>query len=361
MKKIGIDATGAKTFGAKYNIKCLVEFHENNSNNIKLCVYISDPFLESKDYKHTTIKYYKLTNIFFIRIFWTLFILPITTKLSNINILYSPFDIGPLLKFNQKYILGIKNPNSILPTNLKSLKYPTIHEFISKMSILFSDTIIFPSKFAMDRISEKMNINKFKIDFVHHGFDSKSWITIKQEKKSDIKYIFFCSLFYKFKNIELLIELMNILKNKHKSNIKLFLCGKFVNKDYDIYINSKIKMYNLNDTVVFYTNLPKCEIAILYNNATMNIIPTMFETFGHMYLEAITTNVPVFVKDIPVAREILKDSVEYFDENTIDELANRIINDKIIVSDFMISERQTILKNFSIENECKNTFKILNQ
>jgi glycosyltransferase involved in cell wall biosynthesis len=359
MNKIAIDATGAKTYGAKYNIKCLVEYFEDNQDGTKLYVYISESFLECFDNENIIIKYYALTNNIFLRIFWTLFILPITTKLLKINIVYSPFDIGPLLKFNQKYILGIKNPNSILPINLKSLKYPNTHQIISKLSSHFSDKIIFPSNFAMDLISKKMNINSDKTFTVHHGFDSKSWIINDQNFETNIKYIFFCSLFYKFKNLELLIELMNILKNKHNSDLKLYLCGKFVNNDYKIYIHNLIIDYNLENTIVFYNSLPKNQIVSLYNNASFNIIPTKFETFGHMYLEAITTKCPVLVYDIPIAREILQNSVEYFNETNLNGLAELIFFNKFKISEEMKAERLTILNKFSIENECINTFKIL--
>ena len=361
MKKIAIDATGAKTFGAKYNISCLVDYFSKSSDCSTLYIYTSEPFLKNYYNEKIIIKYYSITNIFFIRIFWTLFILPIVTLASNISLVYCPFDIGPFLKFRQKYILGIKNPNSILPNNLKSLKYPNTHELISKISIHFADKVVFPSKYASEFISEKFNIDSSKILYVHHGFDNESWTSKNHINTDKSKYIFFCSLFYKFKNLELLLTIMNIIVNQNKTDIKLYLCGKFVNDDYKSLIDNLIYKYRLKNHIVFYRDLPKNEIVTLYNNAYINIIPTKFETFGHMYLEAITTSVPVYVYDTPIAREILENSVTYFTDIDLDHIAEKIHSNDFDVTAETISSRKYLLNKYSIKNECINTFKILNQ
>ena len=91
--------------------------------------------------------------------------------------------------------------------------------------------------------------------------------------------------------------------------------------------------------------------------AEVIVIPTMFETFGHMYLEAIKSNKPVIVADTEIAREILGDSVLYYKIHDHNELSKIILN-KLYLSDIYNRNIKSniILNRFNIQKECKEIF-----
>ncbi|TBR19254.1 MAG: glycosyltransferase [Chitinophagaceae bacterium] len=362
--KIAFDVTGANTFGSYYHIKSLVKhFEENEYLDYKLIVFCTDNFFLK--FSTVNVQVYQMSfckNIFF-RIIWSTLIFPIVCFAIKVKIIYSPFDIGPFYSFGIKIILGIKNPNSILPKDLVTLRYPKLHMIVSYISSLSASKYLFPSQFALESVGRFLANTRIKGTFVHHGLDFKEWSIIKKNNNfhSPKKYIFFCSSLYKFKNIEVLLKtLEKINSNIIGDKFDLIICGKFVCNRYRNDIYALVNSLKIQSNVIFYNNLDREKIIYLYKNAEVNVIPTLFETFGHMYLEAIQSGSPVLVGDIPVAHEILGDSVIYFPPKEHEYLANLILSKKYSENLFEMNfKRSEILKKFSIYNECMNTFKVL--
>lgn len=364
-KKIIIDATGANTFGAKFHIKSLTNYFESQVNiqikDVVLIVYTSSPFLkyDSSRIKVINLKY---TSNIYIRILWTTLLLPFVSLYHNVNLIYSPFDIGPLVPTRAILILGLKNPNPILPKNLVTLKYPTLHRYVSFLSAFNANKYLFPSEYALKRMSSYFPKTINKGNFIYHGLDFTEWDLFQIHKSIPNKnnpYIFFCSILYKFKNVEDLFYTLKIINNQLDNNnkYKLIICGKFVDKNYQESIYNLIDKLDISDYVILYSTLPRDEIIKLYMQAEVIVIPTMFETFGHMYLEAIKSNKPVIVADTEIAREILSDSVLYYKIHDHNELSKIILN-KLYLSDIYNRNIKSniILKRFNIQKECTEIF-----
>ena len=364
--RIAIDATGANTFGANYNIRSLLNYFEkSNFDSCHLIFFCSsNSFLDFKNDKITIYTHSFLKNLVF-RILFTTIIFPIICLIKRVNIIYSPFDIGPFYSYGIKTILGIKNPNMILPPNLVTLKYPNLHKIVSYLSAFNASVYLFPSQYALNVLGVNFYNNKIKGKFVHHGINFQEWENINFNKSTqDKKYIFFCSILYKFKNIEVLFFALNKINKGKNDNekINLIICGKFVDDIYKFKIKSLIKDLEIESNVIMYSTLDRNEIINLYRNAELIVIPTLYETFGHMYLEAINSNRPVIVADTLIARELLSDSVIYFPVSDY-EVLSYLISNKLYLHDFEMlnNKRIDLLANFSIEKECKETFEILFQ
>lgn len=364
-KKIIIDATGANTFGAQFHIKSLTNYFVSQLNNqtkdVFLTVYTSSQFIKYDTGRIRVINLKWTTNIFF-RILWTTILLPFVSLYHNVNLIYSPFDIGPLVPSRARVILGLKNPNPILPKNLITLKYPKLHRCVSFLSSLNADKYLFPSEYALKSMSSYFPKTSSKGNFIYHGLDFTEWDLFQIHNSSQNKnnpYIFFCSILYKFKNIEDLFYTLKIINNHLDNNnkFKLIICGKFVNKNYQKSIYNLIDKLNISDNVILYSVLPRDEIIKLYQQAEVIVIPTMFETFGHMYLEAIKSNKPVIVADTEIAREILGDSVLYYKIHDHNELSKFILNKVYLLNFFNRNHKSNIILNrFNIQTECAEIF-----
>jgi glycosyltransferase involved in cell wall biosynthesis len=360
-KKIVIDATGGQTYGSKFHIKSFVEYFSNHNKSDELIIYLKDDYLSIKQ-KNIKIIIVPSAKIKFIRILFSAFILPILCLFKNYNTIYYPFDVGSFIPIKTRIILGIKNPNLILPKELITLKFSGIHKLVSKISSFFANILLFPSKTALNQISTHLFDVKHK-EFIYHGLDFSDWVTNpinKLENKAEHKYIFYCSNLYKFKNVEVLIHALDKINKFSNNKYKLVVCGDFVDLSYKTKIFNIIKKYKLNSYVKFYNNLSRNKIVNLYSNAELIVIPTKFETFGHMFLESLYSKRPVIVAKTEIAIEIVKDSVLYFDANDFEQLSNIIINKEYLNSHNVRLEKGIqIVNNFSINSECSNLYKLI--
>ena len=71
-------------------------------------------------------------------------------------------------------------------------------------------------------------------------------------------------------------------------------------------------------------------------------------------LEALACNIPVIVSDIPVMREIYKNSVRYINPNECDVDLDRLITEEV-------SDSKAVLNNYSCEKTGKQWIGIINE
>ena len=363
-KLLIIDATGANTFGAKYNITSIVKYYnENDYGETTLIVYVSTVFLPKTSSSKVRVYELGYCKSIYLRIFWSTLLLPIIAFFKRAKIIYSPFDIGPFFSLGAKGVLGIKNPNVILPKNLVTLKYPVLHKWISYLSSFSASCYLFPSRFALESVGNHFPGNALKGQFIHHGIDISDWSDRQPggEITTPGRYIFFCSVLYKFKNIEVLFHALRYLNlNLGEEKLNLIICGKFVSNEYKDQIQLLIESLGISDKVIMVENLDRPAIVQYYRNAELIVIPTLFETFGHMYLESIQSGNPVIAADIPVAHEVLQNSVLYFPATDYLALADLIVNRAYLINHKERSEKGfEILKSFTVEEECKKTLTFL--
>jgi glycosyltransferase involved in cell wall biosynthesis len=360
-KLIWIDATGGQTYGSKFHISALVDHFVSGGMNVKLVVYVKEPYLDPILSKYDGLKIIivPLLRNKILRILFTSIWLPISCIINHVDLVYYPFDIGPLIKSKTKVVLGIKNPNLILPKELITLKFSRFHSWLCRFSAKNVDLFLYPSNFALQSIGSKLSNGIQRGKYVYHGLDFSDWDSMKSDDKDfEGNFILFCSNLYKFKNLEVLIRALNTVVNKLERDLELVVIGDFVDSNYDFKIKSELKKLNLDKVVHFYSNLPRHKVIQYYRNCRLIVIPTKFETFGHMYLEAKKSRKPIIVADIPVAREILNESVVYFKPDNHDELVQKIV-EVIDETNADLNEfyKEFDFSQFRIQHECNQIFK----
>ena len=333
-----IDATGARTISAICNIKFLYEHILNqDDDSIKYIFFTSNDFLKSQDTStNINIINYKLLSFLPFRIIWSTILIPFIGIAYKAKLIFSPFDIGPFFKFNSILILAVRNPNLILPRQLQNLKYPSIHKIVSYLSSINTNLIIYPSYYAKNNISKFLYTKPSEV--IYHGIDLEYWR--KQKHISNLNdfhlsqgsYILFCSPFYKFKNLETLILAYNLYINKSNEKLNLIFIGKFVSKDYELNILSLIKNFKLEKKIIFLSNLELDDVICFYKNATVICITSLYETFGHMYLESLLSNKPVICSKTDIAQEISANFPYYFEPENYFELSKILIDSTYLVN-----------------------------
>lgn len=364
-----IDASGARTIGSLNNITSLYNYIISNNDNNYYLFIVSNNFLSSKFDSNTNIKIlqYSFLKLLPIRIIWSTIFLPFFGLFYNVKLIYSPFDIGPFFKFNQKLLLAIRNPNFILPKKLQTLKYPIFHKIISYLSSINTNVILYPSFYANKTISS--HIARKQTEVIYHGIDLDLWrmknlnnLLINELIKKD-NYILFCSPFYKFKNLETLLKAYTIYFNESTEKLNLVLIGKFVSKEYEIKIKKLILDLKIENKTTFFSNIDINDLINFYKNAKVITITSLYETFGHMYIEGLLSNKPVISSNTEIAKEILGDYATYFEPENYIELSKILINKTYLVNHHTQNNELLFnwLNRYSISNENIFTINLFNK
>tara|TARA_Y100000310_G_C20402989_1_gene678300 strand:- start:363 stop:821 length:459 start_codon:yes stop_codon:yes gene_type:complete len=103
-------------------------------------------------------------------------------------------------------------------------------------------------------------------------------------------------------------------------------------------------------------NIPPIKLIMMYYCADVFCFPTIVETFGNVYLEAMATGLPIITTNAPGARDIIKHKYNGLISNVhgVNEMAENI---KVILEDTKLEEKLI----FNGLNEVKkyNMIKIL--
>ena len=89
-------------------------------------------------------------------------------------------------------------------------------------------------------------------------------------------------------------------------------------------LNEFFKLTKDDKRFIFAGFVPDSELIKLYQQATLNILPSRDEGFGFSYLEAACFSCPSLLSDIPVLHEISGGKAIFFNPNTPQDIADKI-------------------------------------
>lgn len=276
-------------------------YDEQIKSGLDISVYV--PISEDIDYKrdlgeYTLVSkaYSKIDRIFFYRKH-TKIVQDIQKKIDikNFDILHahSLFSNGYVAmklkeKYNIPYIVAVRN------TDLNIFFKKMLH--LRKLGIKIlknADQIIFLSESYKKQCFEKYVPGKYldvfekKVSVIPNGLDN-FWLKNKYYKdKIDDKSInlLFIGAINKNKNITASIEVMKLLKEEGKS-VKLTVVGEIQDK----------KIFNLiekNSDVTYVSPKKKEKLIEIYRAHDIFVMPSIYESFGLVYAEAMSQGLPV--------------------------------------------------------------------
>lgn len=366
---VGTDyGSGTKTYNlnfCKHLKNCFV--------NEKVYIFITKNYLDKIDsFQNINIKfivkpsYYKY--IFF-RIIWMQVLLPFELKKLNVNKLFSPMNMGPLLIkfFGIKFILGLHSNLpwvyfSMMPGNyLRKL----LTKFLMEISILNCDVLVVNSNYAKREIIKYIKIKESKIFVIYLGVDKK-FLQNSFDKKylPNIpydNYIFSVMSCVRYHNVIKVLQAFKLLRNKNKKDLKFIIVLQVLDKKYFKLIKKFIKKNSLTEDIFILHNLQTDYLVNLYRYAKIYLFSSYCEVFGLTSLEAMSQGCPVLISNRSALREINSDAAQYFDpdnEYEIEQSIYKILNNSFIRNE-IISKGTQHYKKFSWNKTVNETLKLL--
>jgi len=189
-----------------------------------------------------------------------------------------------ILPLKHGYIKGFKNI-------LRNLEFTYLAKYLAKKV----DLVLPISNFISNEL-KNINIPSEKIKVVPPGigFELFNQAQNTQKKEFPLKFIklLYVGRFVQMKGLSYLLKACKILNDKN-IYFKLYMIGGKKEDDDYKNIQNLIKEYGLEKNIVILPPISQDKLIPYYSEADIFILPSLYEPFGKVILEAQATGVPV--------------------------------------------------------------------
>ncbi|WP_375089632.1 glycosyltransferase family 4 protein [Peribacillus sp. RS7] len=242
------------------------------------------------------------------------------------------------------------NIDTIHCHNIFSLKVAYLLKKILKVKVIFTvhSTAVYNAnlnKYPVDKyiaISTsvfdiiKKYVSEDKIRLIYNGvdlkrFDNSSELSVKKSNSFNIACV--ARIMPEIKGQDILIKALNILKNQYNNDnfICTFAGASNEQQSMDC-LYELTKKFGLESNINFIGNVEKIEN--LYANTDILVLPSRYEGFGLVVVEALAAGCSVIVSKLEGPLEIVKENQEYglyFEKESYEDLAGKL--DRLISDD----------------------------
>ena len=381
--KIGIDARFyGKAGPGRYAKNILQELEKVDTKN-KYIVFMNQEGYDSYNPRNPNFKKYLANNTwysfdeqirFFLKVLW-----------QNLDLYYVPHFNIPIL-YPKKIVTAIPDMTmhtfsvesaTTLPKPYFLLK-KLVYRFVFWWALFKSKKVIVPSKTVRKEFVETFkNLPSSKFVFAPEGVDPDlTRLSADPEvvlKKYGIEkpYILHVGSMYLHKNVDGLVEMFKILRNKYDYKGKLVLVSKI--DKFSKRMNERVKKEGLGESIIlpaFRAPNPSSDIVVsdeevsaLRSQAEAYVFASFAEGFSLTALESMVFNLPCAISRIPVHEEVHGDSVLYFDPHdpqNMAEVVNQLLTNEDLRKE-LIRKGHEQVKKYSWKNTAEITLSVFNE
>jgi glycosyltransferase involved in cell wall biosynthesis len=188
-----------------------------------------------------------------------------------------------------------------LPSGLFGFLNPPYKKFFWKNLLPLSDNVICPTADYVD-IAKHYRVPETKCVIVPSGVDTTRF---KRKTSSDISFpvkILFVGRLNKQKNVPRLLEAFKLFQQTHKAVLRVI--GEGIERKT---IEDFIRDNHISD-VIMEGSMVGEKLTDAYASSDIFVLPSDYESFGIVNLEAMASGLPIIASDIPGVRNLLADS-----------------------------------------------------
>jgi len=268
------------------------------------------------------------------KIWWEKFLLPKKAQNDKCDVFISLYQCPTIFK-NIKHIMLVHDLiPKIFPEYLDNWR-KKIYFSLTQKAIRRADQIYTVSEWSKRDTHKYLKIENEKIKVAYPSVGEEFFEKSTPERDNKIlekygvfgRYIFYIGGFDFRKNIPGLIESYAKLIDRQEINdINLVLGGEDKSQFSRLFTNVKkeIEKFGLGDKVKLVGFVKQKDLPALYRNCELYILPSFYEGFGLMALEAMASGAPTAVSKTSSLPEVGGDAVLYFNPHDIDEMVRVI-------------------------------------
>lgn len=223
---------------------------------------------------------------------------------------------------------------------------------MERFSAKKADSVIVVSKENKEDAVLQYQIEQEKIHVIHHGIDLERF----SPGFSSEKRILFVGRLHERKGVDRLLEAFSdVIKVMPDTKLRIVGRGE---KEKDLRRLAKEK--NITQAVEFTGFIEEEDLPRQYKESSLFVLPSRYEGFGIVLLEAMASGLPVLCFETGAAKEIVRDGWNGYIVNE-KNLADRIISvikDRNLMERMGRNAREYVKKNFSWQKAARETIKV---
>lgn len=190
--------------------------------------------------------------------------------------------------------------------------------------------IISVSQSTKSDIVKYFKIRPSKIEVIYEGADRQFSVIedrdlieeLKKKYRLQKRFLFYTGVWRNHKNLVGLIKAFKIVREKYRLDINLVLGGR--EDPYYPEVRKTWEALGIGDSIVPVGFIKQEELPLFYNAAQAFIIPSFYEGFGLIGLEAMSCGTPVISSNRTSLPEIMGPAAVYFDPDRPEDMAEKI-------------------------------------
>ncbi|MBS7609836.1 glycosyltransferase family 4 protein [Candidatus Bathyarchaeota archaeon] len=232
-----------------------------------------------------------------------------------------------------------------------------------KLIFSTADRIIAVSNYIAQRLRECYNISLSKVAVIHNGVDVSLFRPINKEEAKeriglgDRPIVLYVGAFTLRKGIHYLIRSFRMVVDRFKDACLMLIGGVpswYGSSIYYDILYKEINKLDLKNSVIVKGKIPHNRLPIYYSAADVFALPSIYEPFGKVLLEAMACETPVVASNVGGIPEIVRDGESGFlvapgDIEELYESISKLLSSNILVNKMGSYGRLLVMKEFTWE------------
>ncbi len=333
--KIGIDARmyGAKQTGIGNYIKHLINNLAALDKKNNYTIFLLDGEFDKFELPAANFKKVKVFS------YWYSWkeqaVLPWRLMKEHLNLIHFPHFNSPIL-YRGKSVVTIHDitplffPGHKMGSPVRRAGFQAVF----RHSVKQAAKIIAVSQSTKRDICQYFGLGSDKIKVIYEGVDENKFSVpggsaesgkvqqLKKKYKINKPFIFYTGVWRNHKNLAGLIKAFNLVLNKYHLDYDLVLGGE--ENPYYPEIRKTWESLGLGEKIIRPGFIKSEDLPIFYKIAKVAVIPSFYEGFGLVGLEAMASGLPVAASNCTALPEILGKAAAYFDPHNPEDMAEKI-------------------------------------
>lgn len=242
----------------------------------------------------------------------------------------------------------------VAESGLKVAKADVVLEKLEAIAVRNADLFLANSKASLETSLKTFKLDRKKASVCYHGILMPS--RLKMSIASSNVEVLFVGRLEPRKGIDYLLEAFSKIQSLHPQ-VKLSIAGSdLVSVDGSTY-ESRFRANEsetLNNAVHFLGRVSDEELHQLWSRADIVCLPSLYESFGLVHLEAMSHAKPVIAFDIPTTSELIRSDTTgiLVESKNVDQLANalsRLATNRELRQRIGFEARRSVEEAFSIQ------------
>jgi len=202
-----------------------------------------------------------------------------------------------------------------------------------------------------------------KIDVIYHGVDITKFKIIDKHTERDFIHFICVARLVKFKRIDVLLRAYKIFLQKNQLKSQLTIIGTGYLKETLIQLSIELGIY---DNVKFRGYVSNEEIPDFLNDADIFTLPTVYDSFGIVFIEAMACGLPCIGAKSAGVPEVVRDNftgllAEPDDEVSFAECMIKLANNNELRRKLGKNAHHTIINSYSWDHIVKSYITMFNE